>query len=218
MQTSDDRRAPRSNPERSQVTRHALLEAARALFVAKGYAETSTPEVSAAAGTTRGALYHHFLDKRDLFRQLLQREAQSVKAEILAASADDASPRQALLDGAQAYLRAMTVPGRTRLMLIEAPAVLGLGETTAIDEANAADTLREGLAAAMPRPPASLHALAPLLSAAFDRAALEIEAGADPAQVGDAMVWLLRRVLGEGVPDSGGSGSDGTGSDGSGSA
>lgn len=188
---------PRTNLERTQATRHALLEAARALFVEKGYADTSTPEVSAAAGTTRGALYHHFLDKRDLFRHLLLREAQAVKADILAASADDPSPRQALIDGAQAYLQAMTVPGRTRLMLIDGPAVLGLSEATAIDDDNAADTLREGLAAALDRAPAQIDALAKLLSAAFDRAALEIDAGAQPQAMRESMLWLLRRVLGD---------------------
>lgn len=187
----------RTNLERTQATRHALLEAARALFVEKGYADTSTPEVSAAAGTTRGALYHHFVDKRDLFRHLLLREAQAVKADILAASADGLSPRQALIDGAQAYLQAMTVPGRTRLMLIDGPAVLGLSEATAIDDDNAADTLREGLAAALDRDPAQIDALARLLSAAFDRAALEIDAGAEPRAMRESMLWLLRRVLGD---------------------
>jgi AcrR family transcriptional regulator len=188
---------PRTNLERTQATRQALLEAARALFVEKGYADTSTPEVSAAAGTTRGALYHHFVDKRDLFRHLLLREAQAVKADILAASADGLSPRQALIGGAQAYLQAMTVPGRTRLMLIDGPAVLGLSEATAIDDDNAADTLREGLATALDRDPAQIDALAKLLSAAFDRAALEIDAGAEPRAMRESMLWLLRRVLGD---------------------
>ncbi|QWF15065.1 TetR/AcrR family transcriptional regulator [Lysobacter capsici] len=197
MPSPDRPNPPRSNLERTQATRHALLEAARVLFVDKGYADTSTPEVSAAAGTTRGALYHHFVDKRDLFRHLLLREAQAVKAEILAASADDPSPRQALIDGAQAYLQAMTVPGRTRLMLIDGPAVLGLGDATAIDDDNAADTLREGLAAALDRAPAEIDALAKLLSAAFDRAALEIDAGAEPQAISESMLWLLRRVLGD---------------------
>lgn len=197
MPSPDRPNTPRTNLERTQATRHALLEAARALFVDKGYADTSTPEVSAAAGTTRGALYHHFVDKRDLFRHLLLREAQAVKADILAAGNDDLSPRQALIDGAQAYLQAMTVPGRTRLMLIDGPAVLGLSESTAIDGDNAADTLREGLAAALDRDPAEIDALAKLLSAAFDRAALEIDAGAQPQAMRESMLWLLRRVLGE---------------------
>lgn len=191
--------APRSNHDRTQATRHALLAAARALFVGKGYGDTSTPEVSAAAGTTRGALYHHFADKRDLFRQVLMREAQAVRAEILAATAHDPSAQSALIVGAHAYLRAMTVPGRTRLLLLDGPAVLGPAEIDAIDEANAADTLHEGLAAALGAAQADVDtaALARLLSAAFDRAALEIDAGADPQRVGETMRWLIQRVLGD---------------------
>ena len=63
--------AARTNRDRTERTRAALLQAARALFVAKGYADTSTPEIVAAAGITRGALYHHFDDKRALFRAVV---------------------------------------------------------------------------------------------------------------------------------------------------
>ncbi|MEH6421294.1 TetR/AcrR family transcriptional regulator [Pseudomonas sp. CGJS7] len=203
MKTPKDDRpsahAPRSNRERTEATRHALLEAARGLFVEKGYGDTSTPEVSVAAGTTRGALYHHFIDKRDLFRQVLQRESQAVREDILAATPPDLSPRAALILGAQAYLRAMTMPGRTRLLLIDGPAVLGLSDAIAIDDAHAGDTLHEGLAAALgERADVDIASLATLLSAAFDRAALEIDAGADAQRVGEAMVWLVERVLAEG--------------------
>jgi len=183
----------RTNRERTEATRQALTEAARALFVSRGYAETSTPDVCAAAGITRGALYHHFADKRDLFRHVLAEEAAAVAADIEAATPAGQDAAQALLDGAQAYLQAMTVPGRTRLLLVEGPAVLGLREMLALDEANAARTLREGLKAAG----VDARGVAPLLSAAFDRAALEIEAGADAGRVRDAMLWLLRRVLGQ---------------------
>ncbi|CAP62830.1 TetR/AcrR family transcriptional regulator [Cupriavidus taiwanensis] len=183
----------RTNRERTETTRQALTEAARALFVSRGYAETSTPDVCAAAGITRGALYHHFADKRDLFRHVLAEEAAAVAADIEAATPAGQDAAEALLDGAQAYLQAMTVPGRTRLLLVEGPAVLGLREMLALDEANAARTLREGLEAAG----IDAGGVAPLLSAAFDRAALEIEAGANAGQVRDAMLWLLRRVLGQ---------------------
>lgn len=182
----------RSNRERTEATRQALLDAARALFVSRGYGETSTPDVCAAAGITRGALYHHFADKRDLFRHVLADEAAAVAADIEAAAPAGRDAAHALIAGAQAYLDAMTVPGRTRLLLVEGPAALGLREMLALDEANAARTLREGLAAAGADPRGDV---APLLSAAFDRAALEIEAGADAARVRDAMLWLLRRVL-----------------------
>ncbi|WP_041680919.1 MULTISPECIES: TetR/AcrR family transcriptional regulator [Cupriavidus] len=190
----------RSNRERTEATRQALLDAARTLFVSRGYGETSTPDVCAAAGITRGALYHHFADKRDLFRHVLAEEAAAVAADIEAATPDGQDPAEALIAGAQAYLDAMTVPGRTRLLLVEGPAALGLRETLALDEANAARTLREGLdtAGVGQRGDMAVRALAPLLSAAFDRAALEIEAGADAARVREAMLWLLRRVLGKG--------------------
>ncbi|WP_454734603.1 TetR/AcrR family transcriptional regulator [Cupriavidus necator] len=189
----------RSNRERIEATRQALLDAARALFVERGYGETSTPDVCAAAGITRGALYHHFADKRDLFRHVLAEEAAAVAADIEAATPAGQDPAEALIAGAQAYLDAMTVPGRTRLLLVEGPAALGLREMLALDEANAARTLREGLDAVAvgQQGDVAVRALAPLLSAAFDRAALEIEAGADAARVREAMLWLLRQVLGK---------------------
>ncbi|WP_341890294.1 helix-turn-helix domain-containing protein [Variovorax sp. YR752] len=186
----------RTNRERTETTRLALTEAARTLFVSKGYGDTSTPEIAMAAGITRGALYHHFNDKRDLFRQVLLLEAQAVAADIDAATPDELGPRDALLVGSEAYLKAMTVPGRTRLLLIDGPAVLGMAEMMSMDDATSANSLRQGLArAGMGRGEVSLDALARLLSAAFDRAALEIDAGADAAKVRAAMLWLLEQAL-----------------------
>lgn len=178
--------------------RGALIDAARVLFVAKGYADTSTPEIAAAAGTTRGALYHHFVDKRDLFRGVLACEQGAVAADIRAAAPPALAAREALIAGSQAYLQAMTMPGRTRLLLIEAPAVLGMAEIAALDAANAGATLLEGLAAARVgrNDGVSVAALADLLAAAFDRAALQIEAGTAPDEVRAALLWLLQRALG----------------------
>lgn len=186
----------RTNRERTETTRQALLVAARALFVTKGYGETSTPDICASTATTRGALYHHFADKRDLFRHVLMRESEAVTADIAAATPVDLLPRDALIAGGEAYLKAMAVAGRTRLLLIDGPAVLGMAEIIAMDEANAADTLREGLLAAIPdADTVSINALSSLLSAAFDRAALEIDAGTDPEEVRAAMRWLLDKML-----------------------
>lgn len=186
-----------TNRERTESTQLALLEAARALFVSKGYGDTSTPEIALAADITRGALYHHFADKRDLFRQVLAREAMAVAADIEAATPERLSPREALLQGSEAYLDAMTVPGRTRLLLVDGPAVLGMAEIMAIDDANAAHSLRQGLTrAGMGRGEVSVDALSQLLSAAFDRAALEIDAGADATEVRAAMRWLVEQALG----------------------
>jgi AcrR family transcriptional regulator len=186
----------RTNAERVEATRKALLEAARILFVNNGYADTSTPEIVAAAKVTRGALYHHFADKRDFFRVVLEREAQAVAEEIAASGNPALPPREALLEGSIAYLEAMSVPGRTRLLLVDGPAVLGPAEMAAIDEAHAARTLREGLEAVARslQRPFSVPAMTALLSAAFDRAALAIKAGADPVEFKAAMIGLVERV------------------------
>jgi AcrR family transcriptional regulator len=190
-------RVRRSNRERTETTRQALVEAARALFVSKGYGDTSTPDICASTATTRGALYHHFVDKRDLFRQVLVQEVQAIAANIMAATPAHLTPREALIAGSEAYLAAMRVPGRTRLLLIDGPAVLGMDEIMAMDESNVAFTLRDGLSAALPdAQDVSIDALSRLLSAAFDRAALETDAGADPEAVRAAMLWLLHKALG----------------------
>ncbi|PDT86149.1 TetR/AcrR family transcriptional regulator [Sinorhizobium sp. BJ1] len=189
----------RSNRQRSDTTRAAILEGARDLFIAKGYADTATPDIVAAAGLTRGALYHHFEDKKALFRAVVEREAGEVAAAIQRSDRGQDSPRDALLAGASAYFDAMSIPGRVRLLLLDGPAVLGVAEIAAVDAAHGGRTLQEGLAAAMPPgriEEASLKATAVLLSAAFDRAALEIDAGAARDPYLDAMGRLIDGLIG----------------------
>lgn len=187
---------PRSNRDRTEKTRAALMAAARRLFIDKGYADTSTPEIVAAAGITRGALYHHFEDKRALFRAIVTDEALAVADAIERNAPAGLRPIDALLAGSSAYLDAMGVPGRTRLLLIEGPSVLGSAEMKKLDDAHAARTLRDGLEAAMTKGGASLAPLADLLSAAFDRAALAIDAGEDAGPYRAAIATLIRSVAG----------------------
>ena len=171
----------RSNETRSAEMRARLLAAGRALFAEKGYADTGTPEIVRQAEVTRGALYHHFTDKADLFRAVVEAEAQALAAEIEAASAD-AAPADGMLSGAHAFFAAMAAPGRARLLLIDGPAVLGPEEMDRIDAGAGRASLRAGLAALAPDlPPGELAALSVILSAGFDRAALDIASGADPA-------------------------------------
>lgn len=189
----------RSNRERTEKTRSALVSAGRALFVEKGYADTSTPEIGAAAGITRGALYHHFEDKRALFRAVVADEARKVASAIEQKTPAHLTPADALVAGSEAYLDAMRVPGRTRLLLIEGPSVLGPAEMKSLDEENAARTLREGLVAAIGGEPVisaqQLTALADLLSAAFDRAALAVAGGEDDRIYRSAIVLLIQRIV-----------------------
>lgn len=190
------RSARRTNEARTAATRSALIAAARALFVDKGFGETGTPEIVAAAGVTRGALYHHFADKVALFRAVVAAEAAAVADAIDRAAKTDGPPRRALIEGAGAYFAAMTEPGRARLLLLEGPAVLGPEAMAALDREQGGGTLRRGLASALPRiDPSELDALADCLSAAFDRAALAIAGVADPAPYCSAITRLIDATL-----------------------
>ncbi|NLS19448.1 TetR/AcrR family transcriptional regulator [Rhizobium sp. P40RR-XXII] len=189
----------RSNRERTEKTKAALIAAARALFVEKGYAETSTPEIVAAAGITRGALYHHFEDKRALFRAVVREEALAVTRAIEQATPEQLAPRNALIAGSNAYLDAMRVTGRTRLLLIEGPTVLGLAEMKQLDEETTTLTLKQGLEAALGHghgPDTPVEALADILSAAFDRAALAVDAGGDARRYRIAIAHMIEHIAG----------------------
>lgn len=184
----------RTNQQRSDATRAALLDAARALFVDKGYAETGTPEIVRAASVTRGALYHHFADKADLLRGVIVRELERVASEIDQAAADAPSTMDALTQGAVAWFNAMSDPGSTRLLLLDGPAVLGRAEMDRIDRATSAATLVAGLRAGQEAGEiidAPLNALAGSLSAVFDRAALDIVNGASREAYMEVIAHLI---------------------------
>lgn len=188
-----DEKSPVPNATRRAAMRERLIKAARRLFAENGYAETSTPEIVRAAEVTRGALYHHFDGKEALFRAVAEAEAKTVaKAIGLAAPQPGA---QGLEDGSSAFFAAMAVPGRARILLVDGPAVLGAAVMDEIDVGGGRAALRAGLMAAETGlEPATLEALTLVLSAAFDRAALEISNGAEPAGFEQAMAILMRAV------------------------
>lgn len=194
--------ARRPNETRSRETRQALLDAARALFVELGYTETSTPMIVKRAGTTRGALYHHYPDKKAILRAVLEREAERVAEAITASEAEvgSQSPIESLLRGADAYLDAMQIDGRTRLLLVDGPAVLGALEMAEIEGRHARGSLELGLeelTADTIIPRRNLAALAELLSAMFDRAALAVAEGTPVEHYRDAIHRVLSGLAGD---------------------
>ena len=190
----------RSNESRSASTQAALLAAARQVFVENGYTAAATTEVVELAGVTRGALYHHFDGKAGLFKAVIEQEAAAVAQAIAARTANPMSANRALLDGAAAYFEAMSVAGRVRLLLIEGPAVLGVEAMDAIDGATGRGELRLGLQLAADTGKldhADVGPLAAMLSAAFDKAALDVAAGASQ----HAYLSTLKAVIGALVKD-----------------
>jgi AcrR family transcriptional regulator len=119
--------APRSRKaEQSLQTRAALTAAARALFAQRGYADVSTEEIVRAAGVTRGALYHHFAGKRELFEAVYEElERELVEEVAKAAELQTSDPLDVLRLGAQAFRDASEDPAVQRIALLDAPAVLG---------------------------------------------------------------------------------------------
>jgi AcrR family transcriptional regulator len=125
--------------ERAEATRAQLLGVATELFASRGYAAVGTEDVVREAGLTRGALYHHFTDKRELFAAVHERLEQGLVAAIgarMAAEAESgtADPVELLLIGMRSFLDACMEPAVLRIALLDAPTVLGWARWRKVDE------------------------------------------------------------------------------------
>ncbi len=117
----------RTQAERAADTREALIAAARPLFAEHGFADVALEAVVRAAGVTRGALYHHFADKTELFAAVFERVEAEVAmrmGEAIAASGQT-DPVEIMRLGAAFWLDACSDPEVQRIVLVDAPAVLG---------------------------------------------------------------------------------------------
>jgi AcrR family transcriptional regulator len=167
---------------RGEATRRELTRAARALFAERGYADVGTEEIVARAGVTRGALYHHFDDKKDLFRAVHEELEQALVAEIGARLADIEDPWDSLVTGTCAFLDACTDPAMIRIALLDAPAVLGWAEWREIDARYGLGLITGGLQNAMDRgvfTRREVQPLAHLLMGALIEAAMVIANAGD---------------------------------------
>src|SRR3954466_3546074 len=118
----------------ARATREALIDAALELFTGRGYAGVGTEEIVARAKVTRGALYHHFADKRDLFRAVFEQVESELMERIGSRMQAADSSWQLILDGMRAFLDACEEPAVKRISLTDAPAVLGWEEWREIDK------------------------------------------------------------------------------------
>jgi AcrR family transcriptional regulator len=173
--------AARTQVERLAATRAALLKAARTIFAEQGYAAAATEEIVRRAKVTRGALYHHFDDKRALFDAVASDVAREIAGKIDAMTPMD-DPLKALIVGTGAFLDACLDPAVRRIYLIDAPAVLGWHRWREIDAPHGVRSLREGVTAMLAQRPDDALAVEPttfLLAGAFNEAALWIAEAKD---------------------------------------
>jgi len=121
-------KAKRSQAERSEATRAAIIAAARRLFAERGYAAVGTEEIARDAGVTRGALYHHFDGKRELMRAVYEQLEAELSAEFAAGVTPGADPLTVLREGAETFLDQCLEREVQQIALLDAPAVLGWEE------------------------------------------------------------------------------------------
>ncbi|MEU8901017.1 TetR/AcrR family transcriptional regulator [Nocardia sp. NPDC048505] len=185
--------------QQREETRRTLLTESRRLFAAKGYGAVGLSEIVSAAGVTKGALYHNFAGKAEVFRAVLEQVQHEVGEQVAAAAQATADPWDQLLAGCEAFLTACTDPSTQRIMLIDGPAVLGWHEWRAMDEAASARHLGEALAALIPLgllDPQPIAPLTHLLSGAMNEAALWLAATDDPAALPTTIAALHRLLEG----------------------
>lgn len=118
----------RTQAERTEATIGALVDAARELFARDGYEATSLSAVAARADMTKGAVYHHFEGKRQLFEAVFTREVERLAAPLVAAYARKKDPWDAFGAGCRAFLDECLDPDVQRILLIDAQAALGWEE------------------------------------------------------------------------------------------
>ncbi len=184
--------------ERGEQTRRSLVRSARRLFARQGYAETRTRAIVDAAGVTKGALYHHFEDKLELYRAVVEEAVQELVERIETAAAGCADPWERLQAMCRAYLDAALDSELTRILVLEAPAVLGwkawceIGDRHEIRAFTAC--LRDAAEAGQILPD-SVEGTAQVLLGALNTAARLIVTASDPAAARTQAERTIGRLL-----------------------
>jgi AcrR family transcriptional regulator len=170
---------PRTQSQRSATTRAALIDAARRLFAERGFAGVGTETIVQAAGVTRGALYHQFTDKVELFAAVCEnveeRLGQRIDERI--GQAGETDPIAIMRLGVDIWLEACIEPEVQRIVLLDGPAVLGWERWRAIGERYGMGLIEAILDAAIAAgriPAQPTRPLAHVLIGALDEAALYI--------------------------------------------
>ena len=185
--------------EQAEGTRTALIEAARPLFAERGFADVATEEIVAAARVTRGALYYHFEDKRDLFRAVYAEVDRELVEGIARVALAESDPWQRLIAGFDAFLDACVDPALQRIVFLDAPSVLGWREWhDAAEEASALGVVEFGIQGAVDAglvEVTNVGVFAHLMLGALNEAGLFIAHSDDPRQARDDVAVAMRELL-----------------------
>jgi AcrR family transcriptional regulator len=195
----------RTQAQRAESTRGALIAAARRLFTERGYDGVGTEEIVRAAGVTRGALYHHFGGKRQLldaaYEQLEAESTERVARVVLGSELE--SPLEAMGAGIEAFLDECAKPELRQIALHDAPAVLGWDRWREIGAANGLGLIEASLAAAIEAGeirPLPVKPMAHLLLGALDEAAMLVARSESPDSRAEVTTVLLALLESFAIP------------------
>lgn len=180
-----------------EATRAALVGAARQLFGSQGYAATSTEEIVALAGMTKGALYHHFSDKEALFRAVFE-EVQREASDKAVAEFLRPDPWEALVSGCRLWVDAHVDPAIRRIALTDARAVLGWQGARAIETRFSTVAVRGALRKAMRAGVLESQPLRPLalmLTGALGEACQYVAEADDPEEARQEIAGVVVGLL-----------------------
>jgi AcrR family transcriptional regulator len=185
---------------RSEATRQRLVAAARTMFAERGYAGVGTEEIVHAAGVTRGALYHQFRDKADLFAAVAEAAQADVAHRITSGAQGDGpvDPMTALHAGVQRFLEACADPAVERILLLDGPAVLGWQAWRDLSDSYGLGLLQHGLQAAIDAGAITAQPVVPLahvLIGALDECALYVARAAGPSAARQQCTAVLQQLL-----------------------
>jgi AcrR family transcriptional regulator len=185
--------------DRSEATRGELLRVARDLFTDPGYEKTSVDLIASRAGVTKGAIYHHFPNKRDVFQAVFEMLEQRLVEKVIVAAAGAADDVwEGLRLGARAFLEAARDPAVSRIVLIDGPSVLGWETWREIDDrygfaltkGSLEAAMQVGLIAQQPLDP-----LAHIFLAALSEAALQIARADDSEKAIEEMTGAVSTLM-----------------------
>jgi AcrR family transcriptional regulator len=191
------------NVARGVATREHLIEVATTLFAERGYEETSIETVLHVASVSRGSLYHHFKNKEALFEAVLEAIENDTGVRVMEAAAGATDPKEILRLGSLAWVQLAGDPVVRRVLLIDAPAVLGWERWRALEERHALGLIKGVLAAIADQgdlDPELVDVYSHVILAAINEIALLIARSDQPdreAELGaDAIDEVLSRLLG----------------------
>jgi AcrR family transcriptional regulator len=191
------------NSERAAATREQFIAVATRLFAERGYEDTSIESVLHATGASRGSLYHHFRGKDALFEAVLEAVESDVGQRTAAAAAGAADAFEALRAGCLAWVGIAGDPVVQRILLIDAPSVLGWQRWREMEERHALGMIKAVLGALAETgrlAPDLVDMFAHVLLASMNEIALLIARADDPAaasrSAAEAVNEILTRLLG----------------------